>query len=54
LAYIQSANCEAQTAKAAQLGAKVLVPTMAIEGTGNFSVIADPQGAVFALYTPNH
>lgn len=54
LAYIQSANCEAQTAKAAQLGAKVLVPTMAIEGAGNFSVVADPQGAVFALYSPSH
>jgi hypothetical protein len=54
LAYIQTANCEAQTAKAAELGAKIFVPTMSIEDAGKFSVIADPQGAVFALFSPGH
>lgn len=53
MAYIQSADCAAQTAKAEQLGARVLVPTMSIE-QGDFSVVADPQGAVFALYSPKH
>jgi hypothetical protein len=52
MGYIQTANCETQTAKAAELGAIVLVPTMSIEGAGKFSVVADPQGAVFALFAP--
>jgi uncharacterized protein len=52
MAYIQCADCESQTAKAGELGGKILVPTMAIEGAGKFSVVADAQGAVFALHAP--
>jgi predicted enzyme related to lactoylglutathione lyase len=52
LAYIHSPDCDAQTAKAAELGARVIVPPMLIEGQFKFSVLADPQGAVFALFTP--
>ena len=54
MAYIQTTDCAAQTAKAEQLGARVLVPPMAVEDTGHISVLADPQGAVFALYAPSH
>jgi len=54
MGYIQCANCESQTSKAAELGAKVIVPTMPIEGSGHFSVVSDPQGAVFALFSPSH
>jgi predicted enzyme related to lactoylglutathione lyase len=54
LAYILSPDCDAQTAKAQELGARVLVPAMTVEGQLRFSVLADPQGAVFALFTPAH
>jgi predicted enzyme related to lactoylglutathione lyase len=54
LAYILSPNCDAQTAKAQELGGRVLVPAMTVEGQLRFSVLADPQGAVFALFTPAH
>jgi uncharacterized protein len=54
LAYILSPDCEAQTAQAQSLGARVIVPVMTIENQLKFSVLADPQGAVFALFTPAH
>jgi uncharacterized protein len=52
LAYIRSADCQAQTARAEELGARVVVPAMTIENQLRFSVLADPQGAVFALFSP--
>ena len=52
MAYIQSPDCSAQTARAAQLGGRVLMPPTTIEGQLTFSVVTDPQGAVFALFTP--
>jgi predicted enzyme related to lactoylglutathione lyase len=54
LPYIQCADCGAQTAKAEQLGARVIVAPMTIPGQLSFSVVADPQGAVFALFSPAH
>ncbi len=48
--YYLVADCEKATAKAVSLGAKVIVPTMAIEGAGFMSVISDPQGASFSLF----
>lgn len=54
LAYILSPDCDAQTAKAAELGARTLVPPLSVDGQMKFSVLADPQGAVFALFTPGH
>jgi predicted enzyme related to lactoylglutathione lyase len=48
--YYLVADCEAATAKATSLGAAVYVPPMTIEGAGVMSVLADPQGAVFALF----
>lgn len=50
LGYIETTDCEPATVRAQKLGAKVLVATTHIEGSGQFSVIADPQGAVFALF----
>lgn len=50
LSYISVEDVDAATQKAAAVGCKVLAPTMTIEGTGKFSVIEDPQGAVFALW----
>jgi uncharacterized protein len=50
--YFQVADCDASTAKATELGARTFVPPMNIEGVGRMSVIADPQGATFSLFTP--
>jgi hypothetical protein len=52
LLYFEVADCDASTAKATELGARALMPPMSLEGVGRFAVIADPQGAVFALFTP--
>jgi hypothetical protein len=54
LPYIQCTDCAAQTAKAAELGATIIVPSTTVEGQLSYSVIADPQGAVFALFAPAH
>jgi uncharacterized protein len=50
--YFQVANCDASAEKAKQLGAHLAVAPMDIPNTGRFSVIADPQGAMFAVFTP--
>jgi uncharacterized protein len=50
LVYIQVADVEAATAKAGQLGAKVLMPPRKMENVGTWAIIADPQGAVLALF----
>ena len=51
LVYFQVADCEASTAKAQELGARVFMPPTAINENLRLSVLADPQGAVFALFT---
>jgi predicted enzyme related to lactoylglutathione lyase len=50
LPYMLVADCDASTAKAAGLGAAVHLEPMSMEGVGRWSVIADPQGAVLALF----
>ena len=52
LLYFQSADCDATTASAAELGGRAFMGPMSLEGVGRFSVVADPQGAVFSLFTP--
>jgi predicted enzyme related to lactoylglutathione lyase len=52
LIYLQVADCAATTTKAGELGAKILMGNMHLDHVGNFSVMADPQGAVFAIYQP--
>jgi predicted enzyme related to lactoylglutathione lyase len=32
------------------MGAKLYLAPMSMEGVGRFSVIADPQGAAFAIF----
>lgn len=48
--YIQTSNCDAIAAKAKQLGAKLYLEPMTMENVGRFAIIADPQGAVFAVF----
>lgn len=50
LIYVQVADCAKSTKKAVSLGGRAYVDTMEIAGTGRFSVLADPQGAVFAIH----
>ena len=48
--YFEVADCDASAAKATELGARPIVPSISMEGVGRMSAIADPQGAVFALF----
>jgi predicted enzyme related to lactoylglutathione lyase len=50
LPYIQVSNCDAIAAKAKQTGASFHLEPMTMEGVGRMAVIADPQGAVFAIF----
>jgi len=55
LVYFGAADADAVTAKAKGLGAQVLVPPTAIpQGDMRFSVLRDPQGAVFGLLQMGH
>ena len=50
LVYFMVDDVDAAVAKASGLGAKPIVPGMDIPTMGRFSVLADPQGAVFAIF----
>ena len=49
LSYFAVTDVDATTAKALALGGQSYVPPTDIPGTGRFSVLADGQGAAFAL-----
>jgi len=53
LAYVVVPEVDKSTARAQELGAKVMVPPTSIPTVGRFAVIADPQGALIAPYTPD-
>lgn len=50
--YFQVSDCDASAAKARALGAEVGVPPTDIPNVGRFAMLADPQGAKFAIFTP--
>jgi len=52
LSYFHVADCDASTARAKAMGATVHMGPMTMEGVGRWSVVADPQGAVCALFQP--
>ena len=52
-ANVQVANLDTAIAKVKELGGKILV-SEDVPTIGRFAVIADPQGAVIALYTPTN
>jgi predicted enzyme related to lactoylglutathione lyase len=52
LVYFGTDDVDADTEKAKGLGATLFAGPMDIPGTGRFSVLADPQGATFALFRP--
>ena len=49
--YITVDDVDATTRRAAQLGAKTLVPPTDIPQVGRFAVLQDPQGAVISTIT---
>jgi predicted enzyme related to lactoylglutathione lyase len=50
LPYFQTSNCDATAAQAKKLGAKFCLEPMTMENVGRFGVLADPQGATFAIF----
>jgi predicted enzyme related to lactoylglutathione lyase len=50
LPYIAVADVDAAAARVGELGGKVFCPPTDIPETGRFAVVADDQGAVFALF----
>ena len=52
LAYIQVDNLASSTAQAEKLGGKLIQPITEVPEMGSFSIIADPDGAVFGLWEP--
>jgi uncharacterized protein len=52
LIYFQVVGCDASVAKAQDQGAQILLQPTDLEDVGRFSVLKDPQGAVFALFQP--
>lgn len=53
LVYFQAADCAGLAHKAAGLGAKIIIPAVSMPNVGIFSILADPHGAIFALYEPH-
>ncbi len=52
LIYIGTPNVDATCSQAQGLGARVVKPPGDIPNVGRFAVLADPQGATFAVFTP--
>jgi predicted enzyme related to lactoylglutathione lyase len=49
LVYFGAGDCDATTARARELGGTVVVPPMDIPDGLRFSVVSDPQGAIFGI-----
>jgi len=52
ISYFHVTDSKATATKAAQLGASTMMPAQLMPEVGTIAVLADPQGAVFALYQP--
>jgi predicted enzyme related to lactoylglutathione lyase len=50
MAYFTVSDCDATAAEAKKLGATLYMPPTDFEDVGRISVIADPQGAAFAIF----
>lgn len=48
--YLQVSDCDASAAKAKNLGAQLFMSPMPVEDIGRIAVLADPQGAQFAIF----
>jgi predicted enzyme related to lactoylglutathione lyase len=52
LGYVATPDIEATVERALGLGAQLMAGIMEIPQVGRMAVLSDPQGAVFAVYTP--
>ena len=52
LSYFQVTDCDATAAKATSNGGTLLFGPMTMEKVGRMAYVADPQGAIFALFQP--
>jgi predicted enzyme related to lactoylglutathione lyase len=52
--YFSVDDCDHTIAKAVELGASPVGPTMDVPGVGRFAWLSDPQGATFAVITLAH
>lgn len=50
--YFQVDDCQGMTDRARSLGAQVMLDTDSAEGVGSFSIVTDPQGAMFGMIEP--
>jgi predicted enzyme related to lactoylglutathione lyase len=50
LTYVGTNDVDATAQQAKQLGGSIMVPPQDIPNVGRFAILADPQGAVFAIY----
>jgi uncharacterized protein len=50
MAYFTASDCDATAAAAKNLGATLYLPPTDFEDVGRISIIADPQGAAFAIF----
>lgn len=50
LPYLEVLDVDATVRQAGALGARVHVAPQDVPGSGRFAVLADPQGAIFAIY----
>jgi hypothetical protein len=51
--YSAVADIDAVTSQVAQAGGSLHKPPSEIPGVGRFSLVADPDGAMFILFKPN-
>ena len=54
LIYYYVADVDAAVTQAGKLGANIHMPPMSIENVGRMSILADPQGAIFAVFKEAH
>jgi len=52
-AYVCVEDVDSTAERAAELGGSLIHPTTDIPTIGRFAIIADPQGATIAIYTPS-
>ncbi|MFY8275270.1 VOC family protein [Pseudoalteromonas sp. SSDWG2] len=52
MVYFAVDDCDGQTQRAQELGAQVCVQPTSVPEVGRFSVLNDPQGAVFSIIKP--
>lgn len=53
LGYISTPDVDGAISQAVKLGGRVVAPAADIPGVGRYAVLADPQGAVFGVFTSN-